>query len=253
MNHFADKYLKPYIVENGYRNICEIGASLGENTEKMLSLDSITMTVIDPCFDADLLAKHHDGQRIKVLKGLSLDILPTLSEQFDCILIDGDHNWYTVYNELRLIEERKLLKTDGTIFFHDVGWPYGRRDMYFQPEVIPAEFTHPYEKKGIIYGQSELAESGGSNAEHYNAVFEGGTRNGVLTAVEDFVKERRDEYTFFYVEEEFGLGVLFKKGAAGESPSFNRWHRQAQYQHLRAKLHGVKRKVTDKLFRSAGS
>jgi hypothetical protein len=246
MKHFADKYLKPYIVENGYRNICEIGASLGENTEKILELDAITMTVIDPCFDADLFAKHHDGRRIKVLRGLSHDILSTLSEPFDCILIDGDHNWYTVYHELRIIEERGLLKPGGTIFFHDVRWPYGRRDMYYQPEVIPKEFTQPYATKGIVQGQSALAEAGGSNAEHYNALHEGGARNGVLTAVEDFVGEHKSEYSFFYVEEEFGLGVLYKKGKAGASQSFNRWRNQTRYYQLRAKLHGVKSKLIGK-------
>jgi hypothetical protein len=26
------------------------------------------------------------------------------------------------------------------IFFHDVGRPYGRRDMYYQPETVPPEF-----------------------------------------------------------------------------------------------------------------
>lgn len=244
MKHFADKYLKPYIVENNYRNICEIGASLGENTEKILELDSVTMTIIDPCFDADLFAKHHDGRRVKVLKGLSHDILATLSEEFDCILIDGDHNWYTVYNELRLIEERKLLKPGGTIFFHDVRWPYGRRDMYYQPEVIPAEFVHPYATKGIVQGQSELVETGGSNGEHCNALHEGGPRNGVLTAIEDFVGEHKNEYSFFYVEEEFGLGVMYRKDRGSVSPSFNRWRNQIRYYQLRVKLHEVKSKLT---------
>ena len=37
--------------------------------------------------------------------GLSLDVLPKLGP-FDFVLIDGDHNWHTVLNELRLLERK---------------------------------------------------------------------------------------------------------------------------------------------------
>jgi hypothetical protein len=100
-----------------------------------------------------------------------------MTGQFDCIIIDGDHNWYTVYNELKTIAERDLIKTEGTIFFHDVCWPYGRRDMYYQPKQIPKEFTHPHAWQG----------------EFFAAVHEGGERNGVLNALEDFLKENAGE------------------------------------------------------------
>jgi hypothetical protein len=36
------------------------------------------------------------------------------------------------------------------VFFHDVGWPYERRDMYYQPDTIPVDFLQKYERKGII-------------------------------------------------------------------------------------------------------
>jgi hypothetical protein len=65
-----------------------------------------------------------------------------------------------------------------------------------------------------------------------------------LTAVEDFVAEHRKEYEFFYVEEEFGLGVLFRKGQTGTSPSFSRWRKRTRYYQLRARLHGIKSKLT---------
>ena len=34
-------------------------------------------------------------------------------------------------------------------FLHDVGWPYGRRDLYYAPERIPEEFRQPWAQKGL--------------------------------------------------------------------------------------------------------
>ena len=134
--------------------------------------------------------------------------------RFDCILIDGDHNWYTVFNELRLIRERTLLKAGGYIFLHDVDWPYGRRDLYYQPETIPAEFRHPFAEKGIVRGQSPLAEVGSMNSRNYlNAMEEGGPKNGVLTAIEDFLALHPGDYRFFMIRYQWGLGVLQLRSA----------------------------------------
>jgi len=233
MLHFVDVILKPFISESGYRRVCEIGASSGTDTLKLSALPSIEIAVIDPCLDTDLSLKYQNHQAITLYKGLSLDVLPTIPGQFDCILIDGDHNWYTVYNELKIIEERALIAEGGTIFFHDVCWPYGRRDMYYQPATIPKEFMHPYDTKGIVYGQSELSSSSKDNAGYNNAVFEGGSRNGVLTAIEDFLKESRDQYMFFYLREEFGLGVLHKAHSeSNTNPAFRRLMLKSKYTNL---------------------
>jgi Methyltransferase domain len=220
--------IKPYIVGNGYRSLCEIGAKLGENTDELLKLDSVQIDIIDPCLDVDLSQKYRDNPRIKVHKGISLDVLPSLTDKFDCILIDGDHNWYTVYNELNTIKERALLKAEGTIFFHDVGWPYGRRDMYYQPELIPKDFTHPYKREGMIRGQSAL-DSSGKHGRFFNAEHEGGDKNGVLRAIEDFLKENKDEFKFFYFEEEHGLGVLLKTRSSIANVTFHKYLLRAAF------------------------
>jgi hypothetical protein len=123
-------------------------------------------------------------------------------------LIDGDHNWYTVFNELAIIEQKGLLNDGGAIFLHDVGWPYGRRDMYYLPESIPENFRHPYAKRNVVRGKSELSkvEEGGCN----NAIYEHGPRNGILTAVEDFLQNRKKEYVFINFDIFHGLGMLVK-------------------------------------------
>ena len=223
MHYFADKIIKPYIAESRYRRICEIGAARGDNTDKLLEIADVSVSIIDPGLDLDLYEKYRNNHRVQLHKGLSLDVLKTLSEPFDSILIDGDHNWFTVYNELKTIHERDLLKPGGTIFLHDVGFPYGRRDMYYQPELIPQEFTQPFAKKGIVYGQSELSETEGANAHLCNADHEGGARNGVLTAVEDFLRENERKYQFYYLNEEHGLGVVLKNGDAKQERVFKKY------------------------------
>ncbi len=59
------------------------------------------------------------------------------------MIIDGDHNYYTVREELRLIAERAAGAELPLLLFHDVCWPHGRRDDYFDPEQIPAEYRQP--------------------------------------------------------------------------------------------------------------
>lgn len=92
MRFFTDEVIMPYILENGYRSICEIGSQRGDNTDQFLQAAPLVISIIDPCLDADLREKYRDNNRVQVHKGISLDVLPRISGQFDCILIDGDHN-----------------------------------------------------------------------------------------------------------------------------------------------------------------
>lgn len=212
MKPFVRHFIAPLAKRHHWRRVCEIGASRGKCSEEMLRrVPELAYEIIDPCLDEDLVEKFANDRRVTVHKGISLDVLPKLTESFDAILIDGDHNWFTVYNELQQIHDRNLLARGGMVFFHDVQWPYARRDCYYQPDMIPQDFRHPYERKGIVRGKSELVDDGGHNAKYNNAIHEGGPRNGVLTAIEDFVNEHRAEYTFHRVRIQFGLGILHRR------------------------------------------
>ena len=213
MRFFAESVIRPLVRNRRLTRICEIGASFGENADELLRTPETTFLLIDPCIDTDLEHKYATNPRVRVAKGTSLDVLPTISEAFDCILIDGDHNWYTVYNELRLIHQRSLLAEGGLILLHDVGWPYGRRDMYYNPEAIPSAYRQPYALKGIVRGQSVLADDAGINDMRANARHEGGYRNGVQTAAEDFLRET-DAYVSYFSTLEHGLGVLAPRNSA---------------------------------------
>lgn len=221
MEKFVQHFIIPLARKHSWTSFCEIGASTGVSTDKILKLPIGSYLIIDPCFDADLALKYAADKRVTVLKRNSLDALPHLSGAYDCILIDGDHNWYTVFNELRLIKQGGLLRPGGMIFFHDVEWPNGRRDMYYQPETIPSEFRHEYQRKGILRGKSKLADQEGTNSTSYNATHEGGPRNGVLTAIEDFYAENRLSYNFCRVRLGSGLGILqYRIKQPSESFSF---------------------------------
>ena len=157
MQYFFNEIISPLVIKNKYKDICEIGAEFGGNTDNLLGIDFVRVSTIDPCVDADLQNKYRSNDRIKIYNGFSLQVLPELSGQFDCFLIDGDHNWYSVFNELKTIHEKDLLRKGGVIFLHDVLWPYGRRDMYYFPESIQEKFRHSYSQEGIERGRSELS------------------------------------------------------------------------------------------------
>lgn len=73
-----------------------------------------------------------DDQKLYIVEENSLKILPTLVEQnakFDIILLDGDHNYYTVSNELKSISE---LTYDHTlILIDDYDGRWSEQDLWY--------------------------------------------------------------------------------------------------------------------------
>jgi hypothetical protein len=126
----------------------------------------------------------------------------------DFLLRDGDPNWHSVYRELSaLAEQAAAAKTALPVFvFHNAGWPYARRDSYDDPRRIDPEFRQEHSYRPVMPGQSELGE-GGVFAMRANAVREGGPRNGVLKAVEDFTAEWPGDFDLRVLPVFQGLGV----------------------------------------------
>ncbi|MEK3854459.1 class I SAM-dependent methyltransferase [Cytobacillus sp. FSL H8-0458] len=220
MYKFWDEMIKPIFLEENVKSILEIGCESGRHTLKMLDYclaKKAKLLSIDPSplFDADQLEAEYDF--FKVIKNISLKELANI-ENYDAVLIDGDHNWYTVYHELKMIENKAQEQGKFPIvFLHDTDWPYGRRDMYYFPETIPEEFRKAYAKKGMLPGHIELIEADSEldqlsiNKSLNNATIEGGEKNGVLTAVEDFLKESSFPLNFFNLNANHGLGIIFQK------------------------------------------
>jgi hypothetical protein len=128
-------------------------------------------------------------------------------------LIDGDHNYWTVLHELRAIYAGDRGPPPLAIL-HDVGWPCARRDQYYSVEALPPEAVHPHSySKGRVPGRDELADRGfGGDGAFAVALEEGGPRNGVLTAVEDFLAERSG-LVYAHIPAIFGLGVIYARAA----------------------------------------
>ncbi|MDI3550691.1 MAG: hypothetical protein PWQ15_1794 [Methanobacterium sp.] len=214
MNRFWDSVIRPIIEKIGAKYIIEIGSDKGINTRNILEYckdHDARMTAIDPAplFDVKELKSKYDD-KFEFFQELSLSRLPLLKD-YDVVLIDGDHNWYTVYNELKIIEKSFKGNDFPIVFLHDVGWPYGRRDLYYNPENIPQNFKQPYKQLGMYPGHSNLKEKGGLNPELCNSLYENNLKNGVLTAVEDVINESDIEFSFFKVDAFYGLGILFLK------------------------------------------
>ena len=217
MIRFWSHFIEPLLLAHKPAHIVEIGAQAGGNTRNILEYcagNGARATIIDPLpignieLIADLLAAHGTHAM-----GLSLDVLPKL-DVADAYLIDGDHNWYTVYHEIRSIVEPALAKNPKKLpilMFHDVGWPYGKRDLYYDPSTVPPEGVLPYVKGGIAPGVNTPTPGEGFNAHLCNAVDEGTPKNGVGTAVEDAAKDYAEYYDLYRLPGWHGLGLLAPK------------------------------------------
>lgn len=200
----------------------EIGALRGENTALMLDAlgPDAELHVIDPLpeFDPDEHAQRLGGRYI-FHRDISLNVLPDAGA-FDLAFIDGDHNWYTVYNELRLLREssRREGRPLPVLILHDVAWPYGRRDLYYDPSQIPAEFRQPYARLGMRPGSKKLLPRGGMNITLHNAEREGGPRNGVMTGLDDFIAEHDVPLRQIVIPIYFGLAIVAEERLLDERP-----------------------------------
>src|SRR3990167_606395 len=197
------------------RQICEIGAEHGGNSKLLyqwLQTNSGQLISIDPAPSRDFINwLPTTNNAVKHIAKLSHEAIPEVKIA-DVWFIDGDHNWYTVYNELILIRECAIKENKPLlIFMHDVGWPWARRDLYYNPDHIPAEYRHPFTwQEGVELDNPGVIKGGfRSHGAYAAAVSEGGARNGVLTAIEDFIKLHKDQYCFANIPAVFGLGVLF--------------------------------------------
>ncbi len=211
MQRFFESVLEPVFKLEGIKTIVEIGADRGYNTAKLIQYANKyngKIYSIDPVpgFDSDTWEKENPESFI-MIKDLSLNAIKDIKDA-DCFLIDGDHNWYTVYHELKMIYDTYGEEKFPLIFFHDILWPYDRRDLYYSPDNIPAIYRNDYEQKAMKPGSDELCEDG-INRFLCNAKKYGGEKNGVLTAVEDFIRDYPGLGLEFMAHDVlFGLGMI---------------------------------------------
>jgi hypothetical protein len=195
------------------RSVLEIGAYRGELTRQLLDWAAgsgarITAVEPDPRPPLPELAKSRP--ELDLLTETSHEALRR-PERHDAVVIDGDHNYYTLSEELRLIWDKGSEGAAPLVLFHDLCWPHARRDTYYAPERIPEEQRQPLaHNAGLAPGEPGVVENGLPFT--WAAEREGGERNGTLTAIEDFMAGRAG-LRLAVVPAFFGLGVLWHEDA----------------------------------------
>ena len=194
-------------------SVVEIGAYAGDLTRSLLGWageDGARITAIEPKPPPALEELAAEHRELELVAEPSHDALRHLPIP-DAVIIDSDHNYYTLSGELRLIAERAPKGELPLLMLHDVGWPNARRDIYYAPERIPEQERQPMVRGASLFpGEPGVVAAG--LPTWWAAEREGGPRNGVLTAIEDFVADR-DGLRMAIVPLFWGLGVLWRVGA----------------------------------------
>ena len=147
MQWFWHTAVQPLLEAVDARTIVEVGVLEGATTTELIAYAERkdgTLHGIDPTPrpGAVKLAERHD--RFVLHREPSLAVLSEI-DGVDAALIDGDHNWFTVINELRMLgQERGPDREFPLMILHDVGWPYGRRDQYYEPSRSPMSTASPF-------------------------------------------------------------------------------------------------------------
>lgn len=186
MANFAELML-PVLEASGARSVAEVGAYGGDLTEVLVDWAEplgVAVIAIDPLPQPSLEDLAERRPKLDLIRKTSAEALAEM-ELTDAFVIDGDHNYHTVSEELETIASRKGGAEMPLLLFHDVCWPHGRRDSYYAPERVPDEQQASIVADTTLF-PGEPGTGGGGLPYPWAAAREGGPRNGVLTAIEDF-------------------------------------------------------------------
>ncbi|MEU8345901.1 class I SAM-dependent methyltransferase [Spirillospora sp. NPDC048832] len=199
------------------RAVVEVGVESGQVSSLYADLGAASVHCVEPAPGEELRAVLAADPRLNLVEGPSPDVLGDVPPA-DLYVLDGDHNYAVVRRELAWIMANA---PDAVIVLHDVLWPCGRRDFYYQPSVLPPEDTHPASADGPTVWHDDLTPAGFVGDGVFTvAAHAGGERNGVLTAVEDALADAPG-WRFAIVPAVFGFGVLTRSDAPGATEIFD--------------------------------
>jgi cephalosporin hydroxylase len=193
----------------GAMSVAQVGPGSGELARVLLDRvtdDGTRVIAIGPSPAAELVELGRRNSRLEVFRG-GVDAALGAIDDLDAVIIDGDPNYHTVSEVLRVIDERAAGSQIPLLMVHNVGWPYGRRDVYPAPERIPDGRRQPVVERPFLF-PNESGVVGEGLPMYAAAEREGGPRNGVLAAVEEFV-DRREQVRVATLAPFFGLAVLW--------------------------------------------
>ena len=172
------EFILPYLEEKKPKKILEIGVYDGGATIQILEYckkNDCQLVSIEPIewrgnipeeikkpydnFNSKILGKSIKPSYVEKIFELNLDknwqCLKTTAldffkskkfNNFDISLWDGDHNYYSLFNELKYLHRKS--KKDDLIFVQGVE-KWNRKDQYYSKDLIPLEFIHG-KKQGLI-------------------------------------------------------------------------------------------------------
>ena len=193
--------------------VVEVGADRGDFTAELLDWAAghgARVSAIDPEPAPELLELAGRRPELNLIRKPSPEALGEALPA-GAIILDGDHNHWTLSAELRAIADRSAGAELPLLLLHDIGWPHSRRDTYYAPDRVPQEHRQPLAQDALVAPGNPGTASEGVRFE-WAAEREGGPGNGILTAVEDFVAERGG-LRLAVVPAFFGLGVLWAEDA----------------------------------------
>ena len=122
-------------------------------------------------------------------------------QNYDAIFLNDDANWYTIYNELNIIKNNN--EEFPLVFICNNVFPNQRRDSYRNPKIIPKEFLNEFSDE-FIYNNISLYDG------LFHAINENTPKNGVLTAIADFLSEN-DSIALSNIKFIDGITILYHK------------------------------------------
>ncbi|MCK9247487.1 MAG: class I SAM-dependent methyltransferase [Solirubrobacteraceae bacterium] len=198
--------------------VVEIGGEGGLLTRELLAhAEALDARVL--CVDSApsaALVELADTTRLELVRAFSPAAIDELPERAEFVVVDGDHNYAVVVEETR----RLLARADAAGFppfvaFHDVCFPWARRDLYYDPSAVDPAGVHAHRfDTGVSVFSHDPIPGGGMRSRGNYAIADhaGGERNGVRTAIEDAIADR-DDLVLRIVPAVFGLGFLYPKDA----------------------------------------
>lgn len=190
------------------RSVVEVGVESGSVSAAYLELGAEVVYGVDPRPDESVRETFaaHDG--LHLVTRTSPDALSDIPLA-DLYVLDGDHNYAVVHAELQWVVDHA---PDAVVVLHDVLWPCARRDLYYEPTVLPVEDRHPRSAEGPTIWHDHLSDAGFVGLGAFTTAVEaGGERNGVLTAIEDVLAEAAAHWDLHIVPAVFGLGVVVRR------------------------------------------
>jgi hypothetical protein len=158
--------------------VVEVGGEDGVFTQKLITwaeAHDVRAYCVEPEPTPSLVEVCEHSEVARLVKGRSPEALLEI-EACDAYLLDGDHNYFTTLGELEVIYRTTDSGRAPLVLLHDVGWPCGRRDMYYAPEALPPHAVWPYTYEKGVTLTSPGVITGGFRGEgrHAFAVQEGG-------------------------------------------------------------------------------